>query len=187
MPDNRIVITQTYLEQLQRVLAQEDLQPLRHAVQEITGAAGIDLLDCAAALLHLQLKDGGQSTQSSTDQMLPKAPLAKNLLGIKMLRYRLEVGSNHQVTVEALMNLLVDESGVDRSNIANVNIQADYTLIELPDEMPIDIFQHLKTVEINQRPLAIKRLKARNKRRNTNRFRRGRQRGTAPAEQREGS
>jgi DbpA RNA binding domain. len=80
-----------------------------------------------------------------------------------MVRYRLDVGSKHQITSEELKNVLIAESGVDKNNISNINIQGDYTLVELPDEMPQDIFLHLKSVEIKQRKLDIKRVKARNK------------------------
>ncbi|TRW89522.1 DbpA RNA binding domain-containing protein [Candidatus Methylobacter oryzae] len=96
--------------------------------------------------------------------------------GIKMIRYRLDVGSKHQVTSEELKKVLIEESGVDKNNINNINIQGEYTLVELPDEMPQDIFLHLKSVEIKQRKLDIKRVKARNKKRNHNYRRRGRQR-----------
>ncbi|MDO9270662.1 MAG: DbpA RNA binding domain-containing protein [Methylobacter sp.] len=95
---------------------------------------------------------------------------------IKMVRYRLDVGSRHQVTSEELKKILIEESGVDKNNINNINIQGDYTLVELPDEMPQDIFLHLKSVEIKQHKLDIKRVKARNKRRSNNYGRRGRQR-----------
>jgi len=95
---------------------------------------------------------------------------------IKMVRYRLDVGSKHQVTLEELKKILIEESGVDKNNINNINIQGDYTLVELPDEMPQDIFLHLKSVEIKQHKLDIKRVKARNKRRSNNYGRRGRQR-----------
>ncbi len=94
-----------------------------------------------------------------------------------MVRYRLDVGRKHQVTLEELKKVLIEESGVDKNNINNVNIQGDYTLIDLPDAMPPDIFLHLKSVEINQRKLDIRRVKARNnKKRGNNNFRRGRQR-----------
>ena len=46
-------------------------------------------------------------------------------------------------------------------------------MIDLPDEMPLDIFQHLKTVEINQHKLDIRRVKSRNKKRGNNHRRRG--------------
>lgn len=97
------------------------------------------------------------------------------LPGIKMVRYRLDVGSKHQVTSEELKKILIEESGVDKNNIKYINIQGDYTLVELPDEMPQDIFMHLKSVEIKQRKLDIKRVKSRNKRR-SNHVRRGRKR-----------
>lgn len=95
--------------------------------------------------------------------------------GIKMVRYRLDVGCKHQVTLEELKKILIEESGVDKNNINVINIQGDYTLVELPDEMPQDIFLHLKSVEIKQHKLDIKRVKARNKRGN-NYGRRARQR-----------
>jgi hypothetical protein len=94
---------------------------------------------------------------------------------IKMVRYRLDVGSKHQVTSEELKKILIEESGVDKNNIKTINIQGDFTLVELPDEMPQDIFMHLKSVEIKQRKLDIKRVKSRNKRR-SNHGRRGRKR-----------
>ena len=57
-----------------------------------------------------------------------------------------------------------------------------YTLIELPDEMPQDIFQHLKSVEINQQKLDIKRIKKRNHlKRGSHRSGRGRQRKQKPS------
>ena len=94
--------------------------------------------------------------------------------GIKMVRYRLDVGFKHQVSVEELKKILIEESGVDKNNINIINIQGDYTLVEMPDEMPQDIFLHLKSVEIKQHKLDIKRVKARNKKRGNNRGRRGR-------------
>ncbi len=94
--------------------------------------------------------------------------------GIKTVRYRLGVGLKHQVTAEGLKKILIEESGVDKKNINIINIQGDYTLVELPDEMPQDIFLHLKSVEIKQHKLDIKRVKARNKKRGNNRGRRGR-------------
>jgi hypothetical protein len=101
--------------------------------------------------------------------------------GIKMVRYRLDVGHKHQVTLEQLKRVLIEESGVDKNNINDINIQGDYTLIELPDTMPPDIFLHLKSVEINQHKLDIRRVKARNnKKRGNNNFRRGRQRNAQP-------
>lgn len=106
------------------------------------------------------------------------AAMQQNIhLRIKMVRYRLSVGCKHQVTSEELKKVLIDESGVDKNNIKIINIQGEYTLVELPDEMPQDIFLHLKMVEIKQHKLDIKRVKARSKKRGNNYNRRGRSRG----------
>ncbi|MFI3156186.1 MAG: DbpA RNA binding domain-containing protein [Methylococcaceae bacterium] len=96
--------------------------------------------------------------------------------GIKMVRYRLSVGCKHQVTSEEIKKVLIEESGVDKNNIKIINIQGDYTLVELPDEMPQDIFLHLKMVEIKQHKLDIKRVKVRSKKRGNHYNRRGRSR-----------
>jgi hypothetical protein len=100
-------------------------------------------------------------------------------VGFKMVRYRLSVGCKHQINSEQLKRVLVEESGVDKNNINIVTIQDDYTLVELPDEMPQDIFLHLKSVEIKQYKLDIKRVKLRAKKRN-NRSRRKKLAGNTP-------
>jgi len=120
------------------------------------------------------LGDAGAVADDGMDARLATTAIVQPR--IKMVRYRLDVGSKHQVTSEELKKILIEESGVDKNNINNINIQGDYTLVELPDEMPQDIFLHLKSVEIKQHKLDIKRVKARNKKRSNNYGRRGRQR-----------
>ena len=103
------------------------------------------------------------------------------LPGIKMVRYRLDVGCKHQITLEELKKVLIDESGVDK-NYIKISIQGDYTLVELPDEMPQDIFLHLKSVEIKEHKLDIRRVKARNKKRSNSHRRRAKQRASVSSD-----
>jgi len=167
---------------IQQILNSENLDAQRALISTIAAELGIDSLTCAAALTYLTQTIENISAPAffgnkKTGNQLP----TKNTpLGIKMVRYRLDVGSKHRVTLEQLKKVLVEESGVDKNNINNVNIQNLYTLIELPDEMPPDIFQHLKSVEINQHKLDIRRVKARNKKRVNNHIRRGRKRDPKP-------
>ncbi|WP_031431960.1 DbpA RNA binding domain-containing protein [Methylomicrobium agile] len=151
--------------QLQQIIALEDLEAQRAHLKRLCEAgSGVDLLDCAAALLFLlqspaSLPDkAGDALQPQRTQPLRQQPIPQHL---KMVRYRLDVGRQHQITVEELKKMLVEESGVDKNNITHVDIQDFHTLIELPDEMPPDIFQHLKTVEINHQKLGIRRVKNR--------------------------
>ncbi len=164
---------------IEQILISENLDTQRTLISAMAAELGIDNLTCAAALAYL--------TQTIENTSLPaypgnqktgnQLPTKNTPLDIKMVRYRLDVGSKHRITLEQLKKVLVEESGVDKNNINNVNIQNLYTLIELPDEMPPDIFQHLKSVEINQHKLDIRRVKARNnKKRANNYIRRGRKR-----------
>ena len=163
--------------QLQQILNSENLDSQRELISSLAAELEIDSLTCAAALVYLT-----QTIENTTPPAFlehkktdPQLPAKKPPLGIKMIRYRLDVGSKHRITLEQLKKVLIEESGVDKNNINNVNIQSLYTLIELPDEMPPDIFQHLKSVEINQHKLDIRRVKTRkNKKRGNNLMRRSR-------------
>ncbi len=161
---------------LQQILQGENLDAQRAMISDIAAELGVDDLECAAALLYLN-QFGNHTVQSLPEQQKSVSPPSSESspAAIKMVRYRLEVGRKHQVTLEALVKLLVDESGVDKNNINNVSIHNLHTILELPDGMPPDIFLHLKSVEINQQKLHIKRLKAHpHKKRGNHNFRRGR-------------
>jgi hypothetical protein len=174
---------------IQHILNSENLDPQRELICTLAAELRIDSVTCAAALVYLtQTIEKPSTPVSFMEQKAGVQLLSKNTQpGIKMVRYRLDVGSKHQITLEQLKKVLVEESGVDKNNINNINIQNLYTLIELPDEMPPDIFQHLKSVEINQHKLDIRRVKARNnKKRGNNHIRRGRKRDPNPGNEQSG-
>jgi len=156
---------------LRRVVETQTLHEERQVVRHIMAELNLELLDCAAALLHLQQLDGGM-------RMMPE----KNVLGSsisdtvsvmpKMVRYRLSVGHKHGASKELIKDVLVDESGVERKMIRLVDMRNEFTIVELPEGMPEDIFQHLKTIEIQRQKLDIKRLSHSNKKRANNARRR---------------
>jgi ATP-dependent helicase YprA (DUF1998 family) len=164
--------------QLQKILSNNNLDVQRTLATDIAAELGVDILDLAAALLYSNHENRHSlvETQEKPNHHPWKESYHQK---IKMVRYRLGIGSQHQLTVEALKKVLVDESGVDINNINNINIHGLYTVLELPDNMPQDIFAHLKSVAINEQKLDIKRLKSNNnKKRGKNRSRRGRQTNT---------
>lgn len=147
-------------EELQLILTTKDLHGQRLAINRFIAEQNITLLDCAAALLHLNKNKHTQPQLSATKRVENKQEMTPT---IKLVRYRLDLGSQHQLSLTELKKVIVEESGVDIKNIFNVRIQDSYTLVDLPDEMPQEIFHHLKTVEINGKKLDIRRIKARNK------------------------
>jgi ATP-dependent RNA helicase DeaD len=80
-----------------------------------------------------------------------------------MIRYRIEVGQKHNVNVDEIKDIFIEEAGVDRKTIGEVDIRYHYTIIELPEGMPADIYQLLTTVCIHEQKLNIKRLKYRDR------------------------
>jgi hypothetical protein len=161
--------------QLRGIIKHRHLDGKRNAVLILANELEINPLDCAAALLSLQFEGVVCSPPPAEIPQIPIEPL--ELPPIKLQRYRLDVGKKQRVDFETLQHLLIEESGVDRNNIQNVSIRNDYTLLELPDEMPSDIFLHLKNISINGYKLNIKRVKVHkmaSHKSNHNRFRRRR-------------
>lgn len=180
------VKTEPLKNRLRQILGSENLESYRTLIRAMAVELNADILDCAAALAYMsqleanRISIGAWEEQKLAIRVLP--PL--NLPPIRMVRYRLDIGRVHLVTEEEIKMILVEESGVDKCNINRVDIHGLYTIIELPAGMPPDIFQHLKSVEINQQKLNITRVKARSgKKRGKSNFRRGRQRNSQPDSQ----
>lgn len=180
------VKTEPLKNRLRQILGSENLESYRTLIRAMAIELNADILDCAAALAYMsqleanRISIGAWEEQKLAIRVLP--PL--NLPPIRMVRYRLDIGRVHLVTEEEIKMILVEESGVDKCNINRVDIHGLYTIIELPAGMPPDIFQHLKSVEINQQKLNITRVKARSgKKRGKSNFRRGRQRNSQPDSQ----
>lgn len=174
-------------EQVRQVIAGHRLDNQRKMIKSITAELNISLMDCAAAIAYLWGKNRADSLEADKPQTgQGKEALTQAVRqAVKFVRYRFDIGLRNNVTPEALKKVLVEESGVDIRNITNIRIQDSYTLIDLPDEMPQEIFQHLKTVEINNRKLDIKRLKPHKKKRG-NRYNRHGGQKNAPLAQKTG-
>lgn len=173
-------------DQVHNIFVSQKLGDQRRMIRAIATELKITVLDCAAALMYLcednldgvspGKADSGKTSQAQSEkQNGVENPLSNHFSqGIRLVRYRLDLGFQHNVTSAEIKKVLVAESGVDVKIIANVRIQDCYTLIDLPDEMPQEIFHHLKTVEINGQKLDIRRVNPRNKKRNNRKHRQAR-------------
>ncbi|UPG87144.1 DEAD/DEAH box helicase [Luteibacter aegosomatis] len=70
--------------------------------------------------------------------------------------YRIEVGHEHGVKPGNIVGAIANEGGVDAKFIGRVSIRDDYSLIDLPDGMPAETFNHLKKVWVAQQQLQIR-------------------------------
>ena len=63
-------------------------------------------------------------------------------------RYRIDVGHVHGVKPGNIVGAIANESGLDGEHIGSIEIEAEYSLVDLPAGMPKDIFMDLKKVRI---------------------------------------
>lgn len=131
-------------------------------IKRLSADLQINYLDCASALSllnHADLVVHGQGKKLNESEI---KKVENNLVSIpkqKQVRYRLDIGRKHAVTQDDIKDVLIEVSGVDKKRIGRLDIRNYYTLVDLPDGMPADIFQLLAEVEIKQRKLNLKRVK----------------------------
>jgi ATP-dependent RNA helicase DeaD len=69
--------------------------------------------------------------------------------------YRIEVGHEHGVKPGNIVGAIANEAGLESRYIGRLSIRGEYSLVDLPDGMPAEIFQHLRKVWVSQRQLQI--------------------------------
>jgi hypothetical protein len=165
---------ETLKKTLQKILETEDLEFHRELTTIQAIELGVSLLDYTAALSLLNQKNTRFNIKenpsvSGNNESNANAEPASKLFKPKLVRYRIEIGNKHQVTMDEIKIVLIEVSGVDKNNIGRLDIRNHYTLVDLPDGMSSDIFQLLADTEINRQRLNIKRVKHRYLRRNNKR------------------
>jgi ATP-dependent RNA helicase DeaD len=69
--------------------------------------------------------------------------------------YRVEVGHEHGVKPGNIIGAIANEAGLESQFIGRLSIRDHYSLIDLPDGMPNEVFEHLKKVWVVQQQLRI--------------------------------
>ena len=107
----------------------------------------VPAVEIAAALAKMTI--GDKPMLLGPDKKTGKArmkPLRDVEGGAK--RYRIEVGHVHGVKPGNIVGAIANESGLDGEHIGSIDIEAEYSLVDLPAGMPKDIFMDLKKVRV---------------------------------------
>ena len=78
-------------------------------------------------------------------------------------RFRIEVGHVHNVKPGNIVGAIANEAGIDSQYIGRINIHDDFSLVDLPEGMPKEIFNELKKVWVSGQQLKISRLSSERK------------------------
>lgn len=167
------------------ILAEGDLDFMQGVLSQYQQEHDVPPLEIAAALATLALGDQPLLLDKTLDSELQKAPKkerdrqssrrgerhenderpkrpakrrTKGEAPEGMERFRIEVGRDHEVEPRNIVGAIANEAGLDAEHIGHIDIQSDYSLIDLPLGMPKDLFKDLKKVWVSGRQLQITRL-----------------------------
>jgi ATP-dependent RNA helicase DeaD len=69
--------------------------------------------------------------------------------------YRLEVGHDHGVKPGNIIGAIANEGNIESQYIGRLSIRGHYSLIDLPEGMPAEVFGHLKKVWVSGQQMKI--------------------------------
>ncbi len=171
----------------QRIKQAIDIQDLNFYTELITNFQEqnkVDTLQVAAALAHLMQGDNpfllsnkpvfekssrhdrndraGRSRDSNHKRSRSDAELTRRERSSPpnagMERFRVEIGNDNDVRPGNLVGAIANEAGIDGEHIGRIQIFDDHSLVDLPLDMPKDIFNNLKKVWVSGAQLRISRL-----------------------------
>jgi len=163
-----------FKQKISDTLALGELAFMQGLVEQYRQEHDVPAVDIAAALAQMSI--GDQPMLLSPDADKPKRKFEKSRAGkddgkrshgpkrrggISRLpdadkeRYRLEVGNKHGVKPGNIVGAIANEAGLDGEHIGHIEIDEEYSLVDLPVGMPKDIFMDLKKVRVCGVPLRI--------------------------------
>jgi len=76
--------------------------------------------------------------------------------GITLASYRIEVGKRQRVEPRQIVGALANEGGFSREDFGHIDIRPDFSLVELPANLPSDVFDRLASTRISGKLIEIK-------------------------------
>ncbi|MGD8587334.1 MAG: DEAD/DEAH box helicase [Chromatiales bacterium] len=155
---------------LRETLADQDLDYYYRLISRIERQQELSSTDIAAALTYLSQRERPfiveelQQQRHTTEHR--KKPQDHPNVGTKqesrrkgpqipLQRYRIDVGSEHQVTPREIVGAIANEAGLEGRYIGAIEIHPEFSLIDLPEGMPKEVYRHLRKVRVCGRPLKI--------------------------------
>jgi ATP-dependent RNA helicase DeaD len=139
-----------------------------HYVSEY-GVAEVDVAAALAAVMHgeqplllepepepRQRSFEERSTHGGTSQRGRSAGPRESHTGAPMAAYRIEVGKRHKVEPRQIVGALANEGGLSRQDFGYISIKPDFSVVELPADLPAGTLERLESTRISGRLIEIK-------------------------------
>jgi ATP-dependent RNA helicase DeaD len=106
-----------------------------------------------------QVKPDPIKSKLAKPKPIKALPLHKeaNIIPIEkgMERYRLEIGQTHGVHAGDIVGAIANEAGLESKYIKRVDINQEFSFVDLPYGMPKDVFKVLKKTRVKSRQMEI--------------------------------
>ncbi|MDT8452643.1 MAG: DEAD/DEAH box helicase [Gammaproteobacteria bacterium] len=164
-----------FKQRISDALATENFGLFPQMIEEYQQEHNVPAIEIAAALakllqgdtpLLLQNKPQGKASQKRGDNAWSKderpqrekpirTPRKDSPLEEGMQRYRIEVGHNHDVMPGNIVGAIANEANIDSKFIGRISIHDDYSLVDLPKDMPDELMRDLKKARVAGQQLNI--------------------------------
>jgi ATP-dependent RNA helicase DeaD len=74
----------------------------------------------------------------------------------RLTAYRIEVGKRHRVEPRQIVGALANEGGLSREDFGHIDIRPDFSIVELPADLPADVLDKLTDTRISGKLIEIK-------------------------------
>ena len=92
----------------------------------------------------------GRSFRDERPERRPRDP------GKRLASYRIEVGRRHRVEPRQIVGALANEGGLGREDFGHIDIRTEFSLVELPADLPRETLERLSATRISGKLIEIK-------------------------------
>ncbi len=155
-----------FKQQITDTLATEELEFYQKIIEQYEAEHDIPAHEIAAALAKLVqgnepllLKKPAKTKERSErgrdrDRGSVKRKGGATLQG-SMQRYRIEVGKDHGAKPGNIVGAIANEAGLNGKEIGQIDMHADFSIVDLPKGMPDEVFQGLQATRVAGQKLSI--------------------------------
>ena len=151
---------QRFKERILAALDGADVPVFEELVQELSAEKDLPVRNIAAALA--QLVQGAKPFACSPGETVPRLNPRRHSrpMAAHMERYRIEVGWKHRVKPSNIVGALANQAGIRGQSIGRIHIFDEHSTVDLPKDLPEDLFATLRTMRVVSKPLRIRKLES---------------------------
>ena len=151
-----------FKEQIAEALEAQDLEFFEELIDSFQSEHDAGHRRIAAALAYLAQKERPLQPEEAPiepmaeerDARPPRERSAEAAVA-GMRRYRIEVGRDHGVEPRHIVGAITNEANLSGRHVGAIKLFNTFSLVDLPDDMPAEVFSRLQKVSVCGKPMQI--------------------------------